>query len=199
MAIIGARTRARPAAARLRAGNGDRAAGRGRSACRPTRIGVELGRELEVEHRHLQLADQRQDRGLLVEAAAREPHVRRVGGKLVERRIDRQPQPAAVALVDVDLGPRVVVERAAHVDEADGDARRNAERARHGDVQRRVLVAVADLGAQHFARRRQADGRLLLEQRVDVPRQPLGARARAGDAGTAAVGFGDESPGRRFR
>ena len=43
-----------------------------------------------------------------------------------------------------------------------------------------MLVAVADLGAQHFARRRQADGRLLLEQRVDVARQPLGARARAG-------------------
>ena len=87
-------------------------------------------------------------------------------------------QPAAGALVEVHLRPRVVVERAAHEDEADGDARRDAERARHRDVERRVLVAVADLGAQHLARRRQADRRLLLEQRVDVAREPLGAGAR---------------------
>jgi hypothetical protein len=45
-----------------------------------------------VEHGHLQAADQRQDGRLLVEAAAREPQVRRVRGKLVQRRVDRQPQ-----------------------------------------------------------------------------------------------------------
>ena len=57
--------------------------------------------------------------------------------------------------------------------------------ARHRDVQRRVLVAVADLRAQHFARGRQADRRLLVEQRVDVPRQPLGALARRRSPATA--------------
>ena len=147
-------------------------------------------RDLEVDTCIFELADQRQDRRLLVEAAARQPHVGRVGRKLVERRIDRQPQAAAAAFVDVDLGPGVVVERAAHVGEADVDARRNAERSRQRHEQRGVLVAVADLGAQHFARRRQADGRLLVEQRVDFARQPLGSRARAGDAGDHALGLG---------
>ena len=49
-------------------------------------------------HTHLRLADQRQDRRLLVEAAAREPHVRRIRRELIERRIDRQPQAPARCL-----------------------------------------------------------------------------------------------------
>ena len=84
------------------------------------------GREIEVEHRHLQTADQRQDHRLPVEAAAREPQVRRVGGKLVERRINRQPQAAARSFIQIHLGPRVVVERAAHVDETDRNPGRDA-------------------------------------------------------------------------
>ena len=66
------------------------------------------------------MADERQDSGLLVEAPAGEPHVRGIGWKLVQRWIDREPQAAPFAFVDVHLRPRVVVERAAHVNEADG-------------------------------------------------------------------------------
>ena len=65
----------------------------------------------------------------------------------------------------------------------------NADRSRHGDVERRVLVAVADLGPEHFERGRQAHGRLLVEQRVHVARQLLGARARAVDARDRLLGF----------
>ena len=143
----------------------------------------------ELERRTIGHLRSRPISGRIAACLSRPPRARRrcvaSAGKLVERRIDRQPEAAAVALVEVDLGPRVVVERALHaadVDQADGDARRNAERARHRDIERRVLVAVADLRAQHFARGRQADGRLLVEQRVDVARQPLGAGASARDA-----------------
>ena len=65
-----------------------------------------------------------------VEPAASETQVCRVGGELVEGRIDRDPQPASAAFVDVDLGPGMVVERAldaADIREADGNTRRNAE------------------------------------------------------------------------
>ena len=87
--------------------------------------------------------------------------MRRVGGELIQRGIDRQPQPPA-AIFDVHLGPRVVVERAVDVDESHRDARGNAGGARHRDIQRGVLVAVADFRPQHLARRRQADGRFLV-------------------------------------
>ena len=56
----------------------------GRAAGRPGR--ASRRRELEIEDRHLQAADERQDRGLLVEAAAGQPQVRGVGGKLVQGR-----------------------------------------------------------------------------------------------------------------
>ncbi len=118
--------------------------------------------------------------------------MRRVGGKFVQRRIDRQPEAAVVAFVEVHLGPRVVVERAADKDEADRDARRNADRAGHGDKQRRVLVAVANFRPQHFARRRDADGRLLLEQAVDVARQPLRLLAAVRGAADRLLCFGDD-------
>ena len=130
-------------------------------------------------HRDLHAADQRNNRRLLVEAAAREPEVRGVGRKLVERGIDRQPEPARRAFVDVDLRPRVVVERAADVRQAHGNARRYPDGPRHGDKQRRVLVAVANARSQHLSRRGQADGRLLLHGRIHEARQRLGARARA--------------------
>ena len=52
---------------------------------------VLFGDDLEIDHRDLDAADQRNNRGLLVEAAAREPEVRGVGRKLVERGIDGQP------------------------------------------------------------------------------------------------------------
>ena len=77
-----------------------------------------------------------------------------------------------------------------HEHEADGDPRRDADRARHGDVERRVLVAVADLRAQNLARRRQADRRLLVEQPVDVTRQPLGPAAVACCAAHRLLGLG---------
>ena len=114
----------------------------------------------------------------------------RVGGKLIQRRIDRQPQPASVALVDVDLGPGVVIEGAAHEHEADVDPRRNPERACHGDEERRVLVAVADFRPQHLTRRRNAHRRLLLEQAVDVAGQTFDSRAGSGDAADGALRFG---------
>ena len=53
------------------------------------------------------------------------------------------------------------------------------ERARHRHVERGVLVAVADPRAQHLERRGQAHRRLLLEERVHVAHQTLGARAAA--------------------
>ena len=59
------------------------------------------------------------------------------------------------------------------------------DRARHRDEERRVLVAVADPGAQHLARRRDADRRLLLEEAVDVPREALGAARVAAAPRTA--------------
>src|SRR5438477_9095207 len=68
-------------------------------------------RELEIEHGHLQPSDERENRGLFGEAAARKPHVRGVGGELVERRIDGQPQASAGSLVDFYFGPSVGVDR----------------------------------------------------------------------------------------
>ena len=91
------------------------------------------------------MSDQRNDRCLLVQAAAREAKMRGIGRELVERRIDGQPEAAIRAFVDVDLRPRVVVERAAHEYQSHGNARRDADGSRHRDKQRRVLVAVADL------------------------------------------------------
>jgi hypothetical protein len=78
------------------------------------------------------------------------------------------------------------------VDQTDRDPRRDARRPRHRDVQRRVLVAVADFGPQHFACRRQAHGRLLVEQRVHVTRQLLGAGTRIGGAANRNLGLGDD-------
>ena len=83
-----------------------------------------------------------------IETAAREPQVGRVGRKLIERGIDGQPVASAGALVEVDLGPGVVVERTAHEGQPDGDAGRDPDRARHRHVERGVLVAVADLRPQ---------------------------------------------------
>ena len=104
--------------------------GRGSLAWRPTRIGVEFGATSTSAHEHLDLADHRDDHRLLVEAAARQPQVRGIRRELIERGIDGQPQAAAVALVEIDLGPRVVVERAVDVDQADADSRRNPDRSR---------------------------------------------------------------------
>ena len=160
--------------------------------CTPIRIGVEPGTRLEVEHRHLQMADHRQDRRLPVEAAASEPQVRRVGGKLVERRIDRQPQATARSFIQVHLGPRVVVERATHVDETHRNPGRDARRAGHRHIQRRVFVAVAHLGAQNLACRRKTDRRLFLEEAIHVSRELLGAGARAGHAAHRQLRLGDD-------
>ena len=113
----------------------------------------------------------------------------RIRGKLIEGRIHRQPQSTA-ALVDVHLGPCVVIKSTrdpAHVHEADRDAGRNAERARHRDVQRRVLVAVSHLRPQNLAGRGQAHRRLLFEKRVHVTRQLLDARPVSLDAANRAL------------
>ena len=155
------------------------------------RCGV-LG-QLHVEHGHLETADERQDGRLLVEAAARQPQVGRIGWKFVQRRIHREPHAPVRSFVDVHLGPRMVVKRAAdaaNVCEADGDARGNSNRACHGDIERRVLVAVANLGSQHFERGGKTDGWLLVEERVDVARQLLGARTRPLRAGDGLLRFG---------
>ena len=82
--------------------------------------------------------------------------MRGIGRELVERGIHRQPQAETRRLRDVDLRPGVVVEGAVHEHESDGNPRRDADRARHRHEERRVLVAVADLRAQHVA----ADGKL---------------------------------------
>ena len=89
-------------------------------------------------------------------------------------------RPRPRAFVDVHLGPRVVVERAAH--ETRGRRRCARECRSSAPSRRRAPCARCSRRPcpQHLARRRQADGRLLVEQRVDVARQPLGARARAG-------------------
>src|SRR4029077_14768184 len=71
----------------------------------------------------------------------------------------------------------------------DGDARRDPDAARHGHEERRVLVAVADPGAQHLARRWQTDRRLLVENRVDVPRDPLRLVARGRRVADREVGL----------
>ena len=58
-----------------------------------------------------------------------------------------------------------------------------------------MLVAVADFRAEYFTRRRNTHGRLLVEEVVDVPREPLGARAdTAGshDAADGDLGFGED-------
>ena len=108
---------------------------------------------------------------------SRPPRARRMwvasAGNSLRVGIDGQPQSAPAPSSHVDLGPGVVVERAAQVDEPDGDARRDAQRARHGHVERGVLVAVADPRAQHLERGGQAHRRLLLEQRVHVAGQAL--------------------------
>ena len=83
----------------------------------------------------------------------------------------------------------MVIEGAVHEHESDGNSRRDANRARHRDEERRVLVAVADLGAQHVARRRQADSRFLVEQPVDVARQTLRPIAIADGSTHGPFGF----------
>ena len=127
----------------------------------------------DLDNDHLHLADQWQDRGLPIEPAARQPEMCRVGGILIQGGINRQPQPSVAAFIDVHLGPRVVIERAVHIDKPDVDARRNAQRSCQRDEQHGVLVAITHLRAQHFERRRQTDGRLLVEQRVDFSGETL--------------------------
>src|SRR5437773_7195523 len=88
------------------------------------------GRDLEVEDLQPSPADHGEDQRLPLEPAARQPEVGHVGGELVEGGVDRHPRPAA-PLLDVDLGPAVIVEGAVTVDEADGDPSRDAQRAGH--------------------------------------------------------------------
>ena len=115
----------------------------------------------------------------------------RVGRKLIERGIDGQPVASATSLVEVDLGPGVIVERTAHEGQAHTDAGRDPDRTRHGNVERGVLVAIADLRPQHLTRGRKADGRLLLQHRVDVAREALGSRANAGNPAHSRLGLRD--------
>ena len=53
-------------------------------------------REFEFDNRHLQSPDEREDRRLTIETAARETKVRGVGWELVERGINGQPEPAPI-------------------------------------------------------------------------------------------------------
>src|SRR5712691_11445975 len=108
--------------------------------------------EVDVDDVHLRVADGGQDGGLTIEAAARQTDVSGVGGELVEGGIDGHPASAPACLGQVDLGPGMIVEPAADVDEADGDAGRHPQGARHGHVERGVLVAVADLRSQNLDR-----------------------------------------------
>ena len=124
--------------------------------------------------------------------------MRGVSGKLIERGIHRQPQAAAVAFVQVDLRPRVVIERAAHVDQPDVDPRRNALRSCQRHEQHRVLVAVAHLRPQHFEGRRQAHGGLLLHQLIDLAHQAFRAGAHAGHTTHHALGRGTNFGGVAF-
>src|SRR5204863_8959770 len=70
------------------------------------------GIEIEIDDRHPKPADQADDGGLAIETAADQAEMRAVGRKLVQRRIDRQPESAPAAFVAIYLGPGVVVERA---------------------------------------------------------------------------------------
>ena len=174
-----------------RRGSG-RSSGRRSVGARPTRMGVAPGLSSTSSDLEARAADEAQDRGLALEAAAGEAHVRRVGGELVERGIHRQPQPPAARLLDPDLGPRVVVERPAQVDEAHGDARGQAERAGHGDVERGVLVAVADPGLEHLEGRGQAHRRLLLQDRVHVTHEALRVQTRWCGGSRGLLRLGDD-------
>src|SRR5262249_3620335 len=60
----------------------------------PDRDGGRARLDVEGEDPHLRVAHGGQDGGLPVEPAAREPDVRGVGGELVQRGVDGQPQPA---------------------------------------------------------------------------------------------------------
>ena len=53
-----------------------------------------------------------------------------------------------------------------------------------------MLVAVADAGLENLERGGQADGRPLLDDRVDVAREPLGAQARGVGADGRLLGLG---------
>ena len=64
------------------------------TGCLPTRIGVAFGASSTSSTSIFSWPISGRIDRLLVEAAAREAQVRRVGRKLVQRRIDRQPQPA---------------------------------------------------------------------------------------------------------
>ena len=105
----------------------------------------------------------------------------------------QRPRPGASA--DPDLGPGVVVEGAAQVHEPDRDARRQAQRAGHRDVEGRVLVAVADPGPEHLEGRGKAHGRPLLDDGVDVAGEPLGAKPGCRGARRGLLGLGADLRG----
>ena len=100
-------------------------------------------------------------------------HVRRVGGHLVERRIDAQP-----AAADPDLVPGVIEKRAVGIDDAGDDARRQADGARQGGEQHGVLVAIAGAHLEHLQGVGHARQRPLLELVVDPARAAARRRAR---------------------
>src|ERR1043166_4581429 len=98
----------------------------------------------DVEHVDPEIAHEAQQLRLPTESADRETDVSGVGRKLAEGRIHSDPIP------EIDFGPRVVVKLPVHISETGGDARRQAEGARHCDVELRVLVTVTDSRFHHL-------------------------------------------------
>ena len=168
------------AVAPSRLGQGEVRGAAGRGPARPTRIGVEPGRTSHLEDAHLRAADERAGwrpagrgrRGRGATWVASAGNWLRVGSTGSQ---SPRPRPSC----DVDLGPGVVVEGAAQVDEADRDPRGQAQR--RAPWPRRAPCARCSRrpGAQHLERGGQAHRRLLLEERVHVAHQALRHAAAA--------------------
>ncbi len=95
-----------------------------------------------------------QDVDLPVDFAFEKLDVSHVGGKLIEYGVEGDP------CAEPDLGPGVVVERAAQINDTDDGLGGDARRARQGVEQHGVFVAVAFFSAQHFERIGDTHGRL---------------------------------------
>src|SRR5439155_19679723 len=112
--------------------------------------GSHLNRQCKVtlflQNFNFKIANELQDIELAVDFAFEKFHVRDVGRKLIEHRVDGDP------FAELDLGPGVIVKRAAQVDDADDGLRRYSRGARQGVEEHRVLVAIASLGLENFER-----------------------------------------------
>src|SRR5688500_20051234 len=95
-------------------------------------------------------ANQAKELRLLRESTDHKTQMRGVGGELPEGRVDRYPVP------EKDFRPRVVVKLPAHIGETGRCPRRDPEGPSQGDVQLRMLVAVACSRTQDLGRDRKS-------------------------------------------